>query len=287
MNIEPSGQACGAFVTGVDLSAALDPASVQAIRAAWMEHHVLAFPDQQLSDPGLERFIRHFGCFSDEPYFVPIEGSDHVVALTRWADEKAPVFAEVWHSDWSFQEQPPIGTCLYSLTIPPVGGDTGFINQQKALAEMPRALRARLDGRMALHSAAGGYAPDGVYGAGEDGSDRSMKILYSETARAVHPHPFIRRHPESGRETLHGCIGYIVGVEGMATEEANQLILDLYQWQIREEFQYTHKWQENMLVMWDNRSLLHKANGGYDGYDRELHRITIGNDPALYLQATA
>jgi len=285
IEVTHSGQACGASVTGLDLAADLDRATITAVREAWMEHHVLAFPGQTLSDQDLERVIQYFGNFGSEPYFVPIEGSEHVVALTRRADEKAPVFAEVWHSDWSFMEQPPIGTCLYSLVIPPVGGDTGFTNQQKALAEMPAELRSKLEGKMALHSAAAGYSPDGLYGEQEKDSDRSMKILYSETARDVSPHPFISRHPESGKETLLGCFGYIVGIEGMKEEQAFELLLELHQWQTREEFQYTHQWQENMLVIWDNRSVLHKANGGYDGYDRELHRITIAAAPEKFLAA--
>jgi taurine dioxygenase len=61
------------------------------------------------------------------------------------------------------------------------------------------------------------------------------------------------------------------------------LILDLYAWQTRAEFQYTHKWQANMFVMWDNRSVLHKANGGYDGYARDLHRTTIAGSSELSL----
>jgi taurine dioxygenase len=283
IDIIPSGQACGATVTGVDLSRALDAATIRALRSAWMEHHVLAFPDQALSDADLERIVQHFGVFGSEPYFMPIAGSEHVVALTRKADEKAPLFAENWHSDWSFLPEPPIGTCLYSLVIPPVGGETGFTNQQKALADMPPALRARLEGRIALHSAGAAYAPDGMYGARDRAAGRSMAIRFSEDAREVRGHPFILRHPESGRETLLGCLGYIMGVEGMPDDEAFELLLELHAWQTREEFQYTHKWQQNMFIIWDNRSVLHRAYGGYDGYDRVLHRITVAGDPVKYL----
>lgn len=283
MKIEPSGQACGAQVRGVDLSQALDSEQVRAIREAWLQHHVLAFPDQELSDNDLERLACYFGQFGREPYFVPIEGSEHVVALTRRADETAPIFAESWHSDWSFEARPPIGTCLYSLVIPPVGGETGFINQQLALQAMPAELRQKLEGKLALHSAAAAYAPDGLYGEAEADSDRSMKILYSEDARDVQLHPLIQPHPESGRDGIYGCLGYIIGIEGMSDEQAGELLFELYAWQTREEFQYTHRWQEGMFVMWDNRSVLHKANGGYDGYDRELHRITVAPDEALYL----
>ncbi|GIS20983.1 MAG: hypothetical protein CM15mP120_28990 [Pseudomonadota bacterium] len=79
----------------------------------------MAFPQQQLSDPDLVRITRYFGELGDDPYFVPISDDNPVVALTRRADEQAPVFAESWHSDWSFKTHPPIGTCLYSLVVPP------------------------------------------------------------------------------------------------------------------------------------------------------------------------
>ena len=285
LSVQPSGAACGATVTGVDLGTDLDPQVVREIRAAWLEHHVLAFPEQDLSDADLIRVSSAFGGLGDDPFFESIAPDNPVVALTRRADEQAPVFAETWHSDWSFKASPPIGTCLYSLVIPPVGGDTSFINQQQALEAMPASLRERIEGRMALHTAALAYAPDGTYGTKEIGSDRSMKIRYSESAREVQAHPLILRHPESGRETLFGCLGYILGIEGMPEAEAMDLVREVYEWQTRPEFQYQHRWQERMLVIWDNRSVLHKANGGYDGYDRELHRVTISADPALFLAA--
>lgn len=285
IEVTPSGEACGARVTGVDLSKPLTEEDRLAIRVAWVEHHVLAFPGQDLSDADLERITLSFGVFGDEPFFVPMKEGGHVVALTRRADEKAPVFAETWHVDWSFEESPPIGTCLYGLTIPPVGGDTSFVNQQRALVDMPKELRGRLEGKVAIHSAAGAYAPDGFYGEREEGSDRSMKILYSDKARDTQTHPLIMKHPESGIETIYGCAGYIVGFVGVDEEEGRQLAGDLLAWQTRDEFQYQHKWEEGMFVIWDNRSVLHKANGGYDGYDRELHRTTVRRDPRLYLSA--
>lgn len=275
LHIQPSGQACGAAVTGVDLSTPLSADLIAEIRAAWLEHLVLTFPDQNLGDEDLIRFTRCFGELGDDPFFEPISADNPVFALTRAADEKAPVFAENWHSDWSFKTHPPIGTCLYSIVIPPVGGDTGFANQYLALEKMPSELRIQLEGKRALHSAAGAYAPDGVYGEHDSEVDRSMKIITNETARDVHAHDLIARHPESGRETIFGTYGYIIGIEGMAPDEARALITRMYAWQTQEEFQYQHKWAENMLVLWDNRTVLHRAYGGYDGYARELHRTTI------------
>ena len=283
MEITPTGQACGARVAGIDLSQPLDIDTISSIRSAWLEHHVLAFPEQKLSDYDLVRVTNYFGNVGEDPYFVPISKKTPVVALTRRADEQAPVFAENWHTDWSFKQHPPIGTCLYSLVVPPIGGNTGFANQQMALAQMPDDLRQRLENKIALHSAAAAYGPDGTYGEKDQGNDRSMKILFSEQANKSEPHPIIAKHPESGAETIFGTVGYIHTILGLEPEESRQLIMELYAWQTKEEFQYTHVWEPNMLVMWDNRSVLHKANGGYDGHARELHRLTIAGDPALAL----
>ena len=274
LTITPSGQACGASVTGPDLSRPLDDQTIADIRAAWLTHHVLAFPGQSLSDDDLERFTQYFGPFGDDPYIAPIPGREHIIAVKRNADETGPIFAETWHTDWSFQKTPPAGTCLYGITIPAVGGDTLFTNQHKALAEMPADLRRQLEGRMAIHSARNGYGKAGLYGEKDEG--RSMDIRSSDEAMATELHPIIRKHPETGEEGLFGCVGYIIGIEGMDEEEGWTLLTELYRWQTRPEFQYRHKWQAGTLLMWDNRSCLHMATGGYQGHDRLLHRTTIG-----------
>jgi taurine dioxygenase len=272
--VTPSGQLFGASVSGIDLTMPLLGVEVAAIRAAWLEHHVLAFPEQAMSDDDLERFTQYFGPFGDDPFIAPIPGREHVIAVKRLAEETAPLFAENWHSDWSFQARPPAGTCLFGITIPTTGGDTLFANQHAALDAMPDELRVRLADRVAIHSARGGYAPTGMYGADDKG--RSMDIRPSDNAQATQLHPIIRAHPETGRLGIFGCIGYIIGFDGMPDDDSAALLLDLHHWQTRDEFVYRHRWRPNMLVMWDNRSLLHRATGGYEGHDRLLHRTTIG-----------
>lgn len=280
IRVTPSGQACGAEITGVDLGATLDDETIAEIRSAWLDHKVLVFPDQELTDQELEAFTLKFGPFGDDPFFEPIEGHPHIAAIHRAADETASIFADVWHADWSFQKTPPDGTCLYGKIIPPVGGNTQFANQQAALEAMPAELRDRLEGHMAIHSARFGYAPDGAYGV-DDTDERAMKIVYSDEAYETQTHPFIRTHPETGAETLYSTMGYIIGIEGIDDENSRDLLVELWQWQTKDEFQYLHEWQANMLVMWDNRCVLHKANGGYDGHERLLHRATIGYNPAV------
>lgn len=274
IQVTPSGQACGAVVTGIQLAKPLLDEQIAVLRQAWLDHHVLSFPDQSLSADEFEAFALCFGRFGSDDFFGPIPGREHIAAIRREATDTNPLFAESWHSDWSFQPEPPIATMLYGIDIPPVGGDTLFANQHLAWQAMPAELRLKLQGKTAIHCAELGYAPDGPYGDQERRG--SMDIRPSLEAHKRHPHPLIRPHPESGKPGIFGTsFAYIVGFEGLSEEEAKPLLLELNAWQTRHEFIYRHKWHTNTLVMWDNRSVLHRATGGYEGHRRELHRITI------------
>ncbi|MEM9014980.1 MAG: TauD/TfdA family dioxygenase [Pseudomonadota bacterium] len=274
-DIRPSGQACGAEITGIDLTNPLPRKTITALRKTWLEHHVLSFPDQAMNDDDLERFTQYFGPFGEDPFIAPIKGRKHIIAVERQPTETTPIFAEAWHTDWSFQNNPPDGTCLFGIDIPACGGDTLFANQHLALESMPETLRTKIDKQRAIHSARSGYAPDGIYGVDDKG--RGMDIRPDASAAATESHLLIRKHPETGKEAVYGAFGYIIGIEMMDEVESVPLLAELYAWQTREEFQYRHQWRPNMLVMWDNRSVLHKATGGYEGQRRCLHRTTIGS----------
>ncbi|MDE2930762.1 MAG: TauD/TfdA family dioxygenase [Chloroflexota bacterium] len=274
ITIRPSGQACGAEVDGLDLSKPLDAATLAEVKAAWLEHHVLSFPNQQLNGDQLEAFAQQFGGLGEDPFFNPIPGRKHIAAVKREAEDTNPIFAEYWHSDWSFMPEPPCGTVLYALDIPPHGGDTEFSNQHLSFESMPQEMKARFDGLRAIHSPKLGYSLKGVYG--DVNNNGAMDIRPSEEAeRMHHTHPLAPAHPETGRRGFLSGVSYIVGFEGLSDEEARPLIMALNEWQSREEFMYRHKWESNMLVLWDNRSVVHRATGGYEGYRRELLRVTV------------
>lgn len=275
MKITPTGQACGATVSGVDLAGDLSADLVAEIRAAWLKHRVLAFADQNMNDDALERFTIAMGGFGEDPFFDPIEGRKNVAAILREADEKAPLFAENWHSDWSFLAKPPAGTCLLAIDIPPHGGDTLFADQVAAFAALPDERKDALRALTAIHSAKLAYAPDGAYGKNDTEADRSMAIRPDASANETYDHPLIQAHPETGEEAIYSTMGYIIGIEGLEQTEAFALLSELQAWQSRDEFVYCHGWEDNMLILWDNRSVLHKATGGYEGHRRELHRTTI------------
>jgi taurine dioxygenase len=101
--------------------------------------------------------------------------------------------------------------------------------------------------------------------------------LPSEKALEKNQHPFVRTHRETGKKALYSSPAYILGFEGYDKQESDALMLEFYGHQSAPEIMYSHPWQKDMLVMWDNRSLLHAATGGYDGYDRLLHRTTIAD----------
>ncbi len=273
MRVEPSGEACGATVSGIDLAGELSPELVAAIRAAWLEHRVLAFREQTMDDDALERFTLAMGGFGEDPFFAPIAGRAHIAAIRREADETTPLFAENWHSDWSFLARPPAGTCLLAIDIPPVGGDTLFADQHAAWDALPDSRKRELEELVSVHSARYAYAPSGTYG--EKDAGRSMDIRPSNAAMATQNHPLIATHPETGRRGFFSTFGYIIGIEGMPDTEALPLLRELYAWQTRDEFVHHRRWEQGMLVLWDNRAVLHRATGGYEGHRRELHRTTI------------
>jgi len=277
LKVDPSGASCGATITGVQLNQSLSDDLVAEIRAHWLEHKVVAFPGQQLSPAQLVGFSEQFGEIGDDPFFGHIDEHPQVAAIQRNADEKTSIFAEIFHSDWSFMPVPPAATALYGITIPPVGGDTLFADQVVAYEQMSDDLRARVEDLTAVHSAALGYAPDGAYGETDQEQGRSMKIVPSERALETYEHPLVRTHHETGKRALFSSAAYIKGFVGLEQEESDALLMELYAHQSQPEFVYAHRWQAGMLVMWDNRSVLHAATGGYDGYDRLLHRTTISD----------
>lgn len=266
---------CGALIRGINLASDLASDEVAEIRAAWLQHQVVAFPDQPMQITDIERFATYMGPKGEDPYIEAIAGHPRVVQVRREIDEKTPIFAETWHSDWSFLKHPPAATVLYGNVIPPTGGDTLFADQYAAWDGLPGSMKALLKDKLAIHSARKGYARDGLYGERDKG--RSMAIKYGDSALKTQRHPLARPHTETGRPALYVSPGYTIGIDGIPDEEAIPILKELYAHQARPEFVYRHKWSEGMLLMWDNRSVIHAATGGYEGHRRLLHRITVAD----------
>ena len=169
--VRPTGAALGADIEGVDLAQALAPATVEAIKQAWSDHLVLRFRGQRLDDDRLMRFSALFG----ELDFAPIiaaarvkirgeeryvdsaeDGNRYVSTISNIVENGVAIgalgaYEAIWHTDMSYNPEPPIGSALYALEVPPAGGDTGFANMYAACATLPEDLRRRVEGRMCRH----------------------------------------------------------------------------------------------------------------------------------------
>jgi taurine dioxygenase len=276
ITVKPQPSGFGAEITGVDLTRPVAPAVLEEIKAAWARHGVVAFPDQALSLEAQEAFTEAMGGFGHDPYIKPMAGHPNVLELRREPDEKATNFGAGWHSDWSFQKAPPAATLLHSKVVPPVGGDTLFVDAARAYEALSPAFQALLQPLQAIHSARQSYGTKGVFA--KDTRKRTMEIIVSEEADAALTHPLVRTHPVTGRKALFVSPVYTVGIEGMAEDEAKAILSFLFAHLTQDEFIYRHKWREQMLLMWDNRCTMHFAEGGYDGYLRLMHRTTVKGD---------
>jgi taurine dioxygenase len=265
---------CGAIIRGLDLRDIVhNPALAEQVRAIWLDNLVVSFANQHLTSDEFEQVALAFGPFGIDPYFRGLADHPHIAEIRREPDETTPLFAEAWHSDWSFLSPPPPATLLYAQIIPPVGGDTLYADQHAAYDALDAPMKARIDNLQGVHSARRGYAKTGAYGDRDVG--RSMAIVPSDDALATKLHPLVRRHPETGRKALFLSPGYTIDIDGMDDAEAQTLLMELYVHQQQPEFVYRLVWEPGMVTMWDNRAVIHRATGGYEGHRRLLHRITV------------
>ncbi len=247
--------------------------NISFLRSKWVEYGLIVFPKLPLSHDEFKDFALSFGDFGDDPFISSLQDYPNIAEIKRSANEKATPFGGTWHSDWSFMKKPPSATLLHSKIIPPVGGNTLFANTEKSFAKLPEEMKNKLRKLKVIHSAKIPYADDGFYALEKE--ERSMKILPSKEAKATFSHPMVKIHPETNKECLFINPVYTINVEGFSEDESQQLLWELYEHMIQDQFVYEHVWNEDMLIMWDNRTVMHQATGGYDGYDRLLHRITL------------
>ena len=241
----------------------LTPENIAFLRAKWVEYGLIVFPKLPLSHDEFKDFALSFGEFGEDPFISSLPDYPNIAEIKRSAKEKATPFGGTWHSDWSFMKKPPSATLLHSKIIPPVGGNTLFANTEKAFAALPDEMKDKLRNLKVIHSAKIPYADDGFYALEKE--ERSMKILPSKEAKATFSHPMIKIHPETKKECLFINPVYTINIEGFSEDESQQLLWELYEHMIQDQFIYEHVWNENMLIMWDNRTVMHQATGGYDG----------------------
>src|SRR5580693_144930 len=157
----PTGAALGADIEGVDLAGPLSPETMEAIKQAWGDNLVLRFRGQRLSDDDLMRFSRQFGELDWAPVAATNdapEGREYIMVVSNVVENGEAIgqlgaYEAMWHTDMSYIAEPPMASALYSLEVPPSGGDTGFCNMYRALETLPAELRRAVEGRVCIHDA--------------------------------------------------------------------------------------------------------------------------------------
>jgi taurine dioxygenase len=188
----------------------------------------------------------------------------------KFPDGRRYIPGEGWHTDHSNDVRPPKATVLHAVKLPDRGGDTQYANMEAAYASLPASMRNRLEGLQAIHVYQSSHSQRKLMNLPDAAKERVPNAVL---------HPIVRTHPESGRKALYINPIRIEGILGLDHREALPLLADLLAHATEERHQYRHQWRAGDLVMWDNRCLLHKANGDYDmGQVRYLYRIMLKGD---------
>ena len=289
VTVRPTGAALAADIEGVDLSQPLPPATVAAIKQAWADHLVLRFRGQRLDDDQLMRFSALFGELDLAPVIaaarVKIAGEDRYVDSAEEGNRYVSVISNIiengvaigalgayeaiWHTDMSYNPEPPMGSALYALEVPAVGGDTGFANMYLAYETLPDDLRRRVEGRMCRHDSSRNSAGELRRGYSEVSDPRQAPGA---------DHPIIRTHPVTGRKALFLGRRRNAYIQGLDLADSEALLDALWEHASKPEFAWYQQWRVGDLVMWDNRCVLHRRDEFDPNARRLMHRTQIKGD---------
>ena len=279
------GYACGARVTGVDLSKPVSVDDFASIQRAWLDNLVLVFPEQRLDPRTLVAFTSRFGKLDDyatQPFNRHPEHDEVFLLTNRHRNGKpSPTYnaGQNWHTDLSYTTRPAKATSVYCIEKPSVGGDTMFANQYLAYERLSPKMREFLDGLEGVHDASL-----------IEGLDKRGPEVANEFRRLNPPvvHPAVRLHPESGRKALY-VNERVRNFLGLSEAESKPIVKFLCEHSVQPRFTYRHYWSVGDLVMWDNRCTVHLAVGDYDPAEiRHMIRTSsMGDYQGRYLDPAA
>jgi alpha-ketoglutarate-dependent taurine dioxygenase len=279
----PLAAAMGAEIRRVDIPRMTED-QFREVRHALFRHKMIFFRQQQLAHSDHEAFSLRFGPFAEDAYTQGVAGHRNVHPLIKEADDPSKmVFGEGWHTDSPFLPEPPSMTILYSVQIPPFGGDTIWCNSALAYTNLSDAYRKLIDGlqvRFSLRdvlAAAQGAVEVSDSPIGRLAATRSHEKLSDDLLRKIRgsAHPMVRTHPVTGEKSLYLDGAYAIGIEGMTPEESAPILHFLAEHLTQSAFSCRLRWEPNMVAMWDNRLCVHQAYNDYQGYRREMYRTTV------------
>jgi taurine dioxygenase len=269
IEVRPLAGALGAEVFGVDMAGDLDDEVVREVRQAFLDHLVIFLREQSVTPQQQVAFARRFGDPMEYPNLPGLPEEPLITPVVKLEHERNN-FGGVWHSDTTYLPEPPMGSMLLALEVPPHGGDTLFANQYLAYEALSDGLRETLDGLIGISSSAKAEASRTV-------EDR-LKEAGVERKALTAEHPLVRTHPETGRKALYTSDAHTVSIKGWTEEESLPLLKFLWAHQIKPEFTCRFRWQSGSLAFWDNRAAMHNPINDYHGYRRVMHRITLAGE---------
>ncbi len=271
ISVKRVGAFLGAQVTGVDLTAPLDPATIAAIAQAHAEHGVLVFPDQIISSDDLKRFGRHFGALTVHPFSTSEKETPELIVYDN-KEGNPPPPTDIWHSDETFRAEPPMGTILCSKIVPEIGGDTCFCSMNAAYDGLSDRMQHFISGLEAVHD----FKPFKTLFPDTEQGWRKLR-QFEELYRPA-THPVVRVHPVTGKKALFVNPQFTIYIKGMEETESRTLLDSLFRTITTLEYHYRHRWQPNTVVFWDNRWTQHAAVHDYYPQRRLMERVTIKGD---------
>lgn len=263
-------------VENVDLSQSIDNATASALRDAINRHSLLVFRGQTIDNNQHIAFSRQFGdleIHTVKQYLLP-DYPEIIALANRGENGTTPIDngGAYWHSDISYKAKPPMGSLLYSLEVPPEGGDTLYADMYAAYDALSDTMKHRLEGLRAVHGYEARFTK-----MGEGGKRPTLSAEQLAEVPEV-SHPIVRTNPETGRKALYVNEGFTLGIEGMASDESRALLDELNTHATQPCFIYAHHWRTGDLVFWDNRATMHCATAYDTRYARTMHRTTIQGD---------
>jgi taurine dioxygenase len=269
-----TGSALGAELIGVDLRDIGDH-TFRAIHKAWLDHLVLLFRGQNLSDDQLIAFSRRLGELDLAPIQETgrrfVEGHPEIYIVSNVIEKGAPIGSLgagelVWHTDMSYQEDPPKASMLYALEAPPEGGKTGFLNMYDAYQALSSQLKERITGLRVKHD--GTYNSGGYIRAGVTPTDDPR-----EAPGMIHP--LVCTHPETGRKCLYLGRRRNAYIDGLPLAQSEALLDEIWAHATRDELTWYNDWRVGDLVLWDNRCTMHRRDPFDPAARRVMHRTQI------------
>jgi taurine dioxygenase len=270
LQITPLCAALGAEVTGLDLSRPMAGGDREAVRAAYLQHHLLCFRSKPLSAADFAALARTFG----EPQVQLLRHSRHEdVAEVSMLDSTYATAADKpdditqmrltgWHTDDSYFELPAKATLLQSLEIPESGGQTSFCNTRKAYEDLDAAGKQRLEGLQAAHRYDTSRAPvrPKLRSAAEE----------AETPEVIHP--LVRTHEDTGQKAIYFNPNRTDRVVDVSHDESEAVLEWVNDRMTQDRYQYDHEWRVGDLLIWDNRCLVHSVNMDFPVGQTRLHQ---------------